>query len=148
VLRISFPWLRLRRVLALDVVARQMREDVTVAMEAIERVGGQLDGFIAQADRAAAEQAADIYDKGKKCPPASSVEVKNFDVPVGATEVYVQLRPAQHGQHGAEVTEDLAQGIVLFSQRPSEKPLALACWSSIPESLRKNEDPRAKASGC
>ena len=82
--------------------ARAMRKDVTAAedaigtdpnaaKEAIGRVGGQLDAFIAKADGAAAEKAADIYDGGKKYPAIASVEIKGFDVPVGATEVHVPV---------------------------------------------------------
>lgn len=82
--------------------AREMRKDVSAAedaigkdaaaaKEAIGRVGGQLDAFIAGAEQAAAEKAADVYDKGKKYPAASSVEIKPFDVPAGATVVNVPV---------------------------------------------------------
>ncbi len=69
----------------------EVQKDAAAAKEAVGRIGGQLDGYIANADAAASQKAADIYDKGKKYPPASSVEIKPFDVPVGATEVHVPV---------------------------------------------------------
>ena len=82
--------------------AREMRKDVSAAeaaigsdpaaaKEALGRVGKQLDTYISDAEKAAAEKAADIYDKGRKYPPLSSVEIKPFDVPPGATVVNVPV---------------------------------------------------------
>ncbi|MGC4002212.1 MAG: hypothetical protein QM811_03325 [Pirellulales bacterium] len=67
------------------------RKDAGIAKAAVGRLGKQLDVLIAEGEAAAAAKAADIYDKGKKYPPASSVEIKPFDVPVGATAVHVPV---------------------------------------------------------
>ncbi|MFG0247574.1 MAG: family 16 glycosylhydrolase [Phycisphaeraceae bacterium JB051] len=75
---------------------RQMRDDAVLAKKAssnpqataaLDRVIGKLDTVISKLE----EKAADIYDKGKKYPTAAKVEIKAFDVPVGATEVHVPV---------------------------------------------------------
>jgi len=88
--------------------AKEMRKDVSTAQAAVDsdpspsaeavkakaaldRVGKQLDTFISDAEKAAAEKAADIYDKGKKYPPLSSVQIEPFDVAPGATVVQVPV---------------------------------------------------------
>ncbi|MGN6725745.1 MAG: family 16 glycosylhydrolase [Tepidisphaeraceae bacterium] len=82
--------------------ARQMRQDLAAAEAAIgtnpaaakaalERIDQRLGTYIRTAEQAAAEQAADIYDKGTKYPPLSSVELKPFNVPVGAKVVNVPV---------------------------------------------------------
>ncbi|MAX26750.1 MAG: beta-glucanase [Phycisphaeraceae bacterium] len=76
--------------------AKQLRDDAALAKKvssnpeataALERVIGKLDSMITKLE----EKEADIYDNGKKYPPAAKVEIKAFDVPVGATEVHVPV---------------------------------------------------------
>lgn len=80
---------------ALDRVLSQPNNDprpaATEAKAAVNRISAQLDTYIAAAQKAADAKAADIYDGGKKYPAAANVEIKPFDVPVGATTVHVPV---------------------------------------------------------
>ncbi len=76
--------------------AKQLRDDAALAKKAVsnpeanaalDRVIGKLDSVITKLE----EKEADIYDNGKKYPAAAKVEIKSFDVPVGATEVHVPV---------------------------------------------------------
>jgi hypothetical protein len=76
--------------------AKEIRHDAEIARKAsanaeasaaLDRVIGKLDAYIKKAE--AVE--ADIYAGGKKYPAAAKVEVPEFDVPVGATEVHVPV---------------------------------------------------------
>lgn len=67
--------------------AQDVRQAASQAKDAVGRIGGELDGYIA----AKQLQAADVFDGGKKYPAASNVEIKSFEVPVGATVVHVPV---------------------------------------------------------
>lgn len=77
---------------ALDRVLQQpatpaAKQDATAARAALDRISKQLDAVLVAAEA----KAADVYDGGKKYPAAASVEIKPFDVPVGATVVHVPV---------------------------------------------------------
>ncbi|MDZ7617343.1 MAG: family 16 glycosylhydrolase [Patescibacteria group bacterium] len=80
----------LNRVLE-QTASQDVRIAATEAKDAVGRMGGQLDGYIAGEKAAAKAKAADVYDGGKKYPPAANVQIESFDVPVGATVVHVPV---------------------------------------------------------
>jgi len=70
----------------------EMRKNAKIAESALVRVIGQLDKHIERLKSADASQApTDIYGDGKKYPPASNVQIRSFEVPVGATVVHVPV---------------------------------------------------------
>lgn len=64
-------------------------KETKAAALALGRVSARLDAYID--DLKAAEASVDIYDGGKKYPPAANVSLESFDVPVGATVVHVPV---------------------------------------------------------
>lgn len=68
-----------------------LRTDARTASEAVSRIGAQLDACMERLARAEAAQTADPYGGGQKYPAAANVEIKPFDVPVGATVVHVPV---------------------------------------------------------
>lgn len=68
---------------------REALQEARDAERALDRVSAGLDAYIARLR--AAEASADIYDGGKKYPPAAGVSLESFDVPVGARVVHVPV---------------------------------------------------------
>lgn len=64
--------------------------DAKAAGEALDKVIDQLDKYIEKAKKAEAAS-GDIYGGGKKYPDAANVEIKDFDVPVDASEIHVPV---------------------------------------------------------
>lgn len=67
-----------------------IRKNADTAKTALGRVTKQLDQYI-QRMKKADVASADIYGGGKKYPAAAKVEIKSFDVPVGAKVVHVPV---------------------------------------------------------
>ena len=67
-----------------------IRKNADAAQKALDQVNEQLDKYI-QRMKKADVLSADIYGGGKKYPAAAKVEIKSFDVPVGATVVHVPV---------------------------------------------------------
>mgnify|MGYP000856644592 FL=1 len=69
----------------------ELRQDARTAADAVRRIGAQFDAYIESLAQAEAAQTADPYGGGKSYPAAANVEIKPFDVPVGATVVHVPV---------------------------------------------------------
>ena len=67
----------------------EVQKDAKTAEGALDRITDRLDAYIEKTK--AVEAPADPYDKGKKYPPIANVAIESFDVPVGATVVYVPV---------------------------------------------------------
>ncbi|MBN2714180.1 MAG: family 16 glycosylhydrolase [Planctomycetes bacterium] len=66
------------------------RADAAAAVKALDKMIKQFDAYLAK-QKAEETKDADPYGGGTKYPAAASVEIKSFDVPVGATEVHVPV---------------------------------------------------------
>ncbi|MEO5712353.1 MAG: family 16 glycosylhydrolase [Luteolibacter sp.] len=78
---------------ALDQVSQTVATpEVRTARGAVGRITDQLDKYITEMKSTGVAQAPDdIYQGGKKYPPAANVQIDSFDVPVGATVVHVPV---------------------------------------------------------
>src|SRR4051812_42663340 len=75
-----------------NVENQKVSKDATIARSALGRITDQLDKYIAEFKSSEGRPAPDdIYQGGRKYPPAAYVRIESFDVPVDASEVHVPV---------------------------------------------------------
>ncbi len=71
---------------------KEVDRNAKIAKDALGRVTEKLDKYIESLKSTGTSQTStDIYNGGKKYPPAAKVQIKNFEVPVGTTVVHVPV---------------------------------------------------------